>query len=59
VLSGFSNVEESVDVTTQAGSQHGLAFSVDLPQRGKLYVEAGKISFNFVTGEDVHHAGIN
>jgi hypothetical protein len=36
-------------VTT--GSQHGLAFSVDLPQRGKLYVEAGKISFNFITGE--------
>jgi len=38
-------------VTTQAGSQLGLAFSVDLPQRGKLYVKTGKISLNFVTGE--------
>jgi len=51
MLTGFSNVEQNVDVTTQAESQHGLAISVDLPQRGKLYVEAGRISFNFVTGE--------
>ena len=51
MVTGFSNVEQNVDVTTQAESQHGLAVSVDLPQRGKLYVEAGKISVNFVTGE--------
>jgi hypothetical protein len=37
-IRGFSNVEENVDVTTQARSQHGLAFSINLSQRGKLYV---------------------
>jgi hypothetical protein len=50
-VSGFSNVEESFDLTTGALAQHGLAVTVNLPQRGKLYVQAGTISFNTITGE--------
>ena len=50
-VSGYLNVEENLDAATHLIAQHGLGFIVDLPQRGKLYVEAGNITFNYTTGE--------
>ncbi len=50
-LSGFTNVDQNVDLLAGTEFQHGLAVSVNLPQRGKLYIEAGTIGINFVTGQ--------